>query len=341
MKFSFLNMVWLLFIFISAALVKARDILPGGAVDSSAWLEFTFYGNLLLYKGYSVVWRSNTYDQGITSASLENSGSDYGEVSDQSLIFLKLDFDGNLRMYSSSINGRGSKNVTWAAVTDQCKVFGYCGDFGVCRYDEISGNPFCGCPSQDFFLNKSNEGRNAGCERKMDIQKCQTTMLSMDNTLFLTYPPETDEDSSIATAAACRSNCLNDSSCVASTFLANGTGTCYMKRSSFIRDGFGLPESRDVVGTTSRAGATAPGSRVRGWTVGSKPWSADRIHKRLITPKFGTMPNTNGRSIEGTGGQYVRILTVHTDTRIEVGDTRLGVVAVIGVEEAVFRSGAM
>lgn len=123
MKFSFLNMVWLLFIFIfiSAAVAKARDILPGsklnasnpsdswrspnklfslsfirestdtyfaaiscngvpiwkagGAVDSSARLEFTFYGNLLLYKGYSVVWRSNTYDQGITSASLENSGN--------------------------------------------------------------------------------------------------------------------------------------------------------------------------------------------------------------------------------------------------------------------------
>ncbi|KAL1533730.1 lectin protein kinase family protein [Salvia divinorum] len=336
MKFSFLNMVWLLFIFISAAVIIAQDILPGsklvaldpkdswrspnklfslsfiqestdtyfaaitcngvpiwkagGAVDSSAWLEFTFYGNLLLYEGYSAVWRSNTYDQGITSASLENSGeislrwnssveyytssginnnvnysnmmtspslrldsegilslndlsssrvimargSDYGEVSDQTLRFLKLDCDGNLRMYSSSVNGRGSKNVTWAAVTDQCKVFGYCGDFGVCRYDENSGNPICGCPSQSFFVTKSNGGRNTGCERKMDIRKCQTTMLPMDNTLFLTYPPETDEDSSIATAAACRSNCLNDSSCIASTFLADGTGTCYMKRSSFI-----------------------------------------------------------------------------------------------------------
>ncbi|GAA0166299.1 hypothetical protein LIER_21482 [Lithospermum erythrorhizon] len=74
--------------------------------------------------------------------------SDYAEAGDI-LRFLRLDNDGNLRIYSSE-RGSRTKNVRWSAVSDQCKVFGYCGDNGICSYNGTS--PVCGCASKNFEL---------------------------------------------------------------------------------------------------------------------------------------------------------------------------------------------
>ncbi|XP_047977664.1 G-type lectin S-receptor-like serine/threonine-protein kinase At1g34300 [Salvia hispanica] len=61
-------------------------------------------------------------------------GSDYGDSSDGILRFVKLDCDGNMRMYSSALSdGVGNRVVRWTAVSDQCEVFGFCGSYGVCR----------------------------------------------------------------------------------------------------------------------------------------------------------------------------------------------------------------
>ncbi|KAK4413272.1 G-type lectin S-receptor-like serine/threonine-protein kinase [Sesamum alatum] len=310
---------------------------PGGAVDSSAALRFLPDGDLQLVAGStgSLVWQSKTSGLGITSASLEDSGTlilkngsspvwttfdnptdtilpgqnftvdhvlrcglysfrllrsgeidlrwndsivyytssginttgslnltspslgmqpvgifslfdpllpspvimardiDYGEVSDNTLRYVKLDCDGNMRIYSSAMSRRGSKVVAWTAVSDQCQVFGYCGNFGVCRYDELNVNPTCGCPSENFDPIDPRDGRK-GCKRKVEIQDCQTTMLSLNNSLFLTFQPEINSDLFTANMRACQSLCLTDTSCVASTSLADGTGVCYMKRSAFI-----------------------------------------------------------------------------------------------------------
>ncbi|XP_057793485.1 G-type lectin S-receptor-like serine/threonine-protein kinase At1g34300 [Salvia miltiorrhiza] len=160
-------------------------------------------------------------------------GSDYGP-SDDTLRFVKLDCDGNMRMYSSSLSdGVGSRVVRWTAVSDQCEVFGFCGSFGVCRYDDTDAGPICGCPSRNFEPVDPNDGRR-GCRMRGDIRSCQTTMLSLNNTLFLTFPPQIDTDYFTANIRACRSNCLVDSTCVASSSMADGTGVCYMKRSDFI-----------------------------------------------------------------------------------------------------------
>ncbi|PIN12633.1 Non-specific serine/threonine protein kinase [Handroanthus impetiginosus] len=160
--------------------------------------------------------------------------NDYGEVSDNTLRFVKLDCDGNVRIYSSAIsNGRGNKIARWTAVSDQCLVFGYCGNFGVCKYEEFNATPVCGCPSQDFDLIDQKNPRK-GCRRKEDIQNCPTTVLSLDNSFFLTFPPDINSDLFTASITACMSNCAADQTCVASTSLADGSGVCYMKRSGFI-----------------------------------------------------------------------------------------------------------
>ncbi|KAJ8541661.1 hypothetical protein K7X08_002477 [Anisodus acutangulus] len=157
--------------------------------------------------------------------------SDYADEGNI-LRFLKLDADGNLRIYSST-QGSGTQNVRWAALTDQCQVFGYCGNFGVCSYNET--DPACGCPSQNFEFNDPNDSRK-GCKRKVDLSNCPSnaTMLQLDNAKFLTYPPELSDQIFSAGISACRFNCLVNDACVASTSLADGTGMCYIKQPSFV-----------------------------------------------------------------------------------------------------------
>ncbi|EEF44468.1 G-type lectin S-receptor-like serine/threonine-protein kinase At1g34300 [Ricinus communis] len=163
---------------------------------------------------------------------------DYAEGGDV-LRFLKLDNDGNLRIYSSE-RGSGTQTVRWAAVEDQCRVYGYCGDMGICSYNATG--PLCGCPSQNFDLVDPNDSRK-GCKRKMELEDCpgNLTMLDLEHTLLLTYPPQSifagGEESEVffVAVSACRLNCLRDAtSCEGSTLLSDGSGQCYLKRPGFL-----------------------------------------------------------------------------------------------------------
>ncbi|CAA3012939.1 G-type lectin S-receptor-like serine threonine-kinase At1g34300 [Olea europaea subsp. europaea] len=70
-----------------------------------------------------------------------------------------LESDGNLRIYSSAgISGSGNKIVRWTAVSDQCQVFGYCGNMEICSYND-DFSPMCGCPSENFDPTDPNDLR--------------------------------------------------------------------------------------------------------------------------------------------------------------------------------------
>ncbi|KAB5529967.1 hypothetical protein DKX38_020048 [Salix brachista] len=159
--------------------------------------------------------------------------NDYGV--DTRMRFLKLDKDGNFRMYSADL---GSKTpiMVWSALTDQCEVFGYCGNMGICSYNESSSSPICDCPSENFEPVDVNDSRQ-GCKRKAEIDSCpgNATMLEIDNAKFLTYEPELRAQIFYMGISACRSNCLSQgSACIASTSLSDGTGQCYSKPLGFI-----------------------------------------------------------------------------------------------------------
>lgn len=170
------------------------------------------------------------YDANLSAPAVIAYSSDYAEGSDV-LRTLKIDSDGNLRIYSSA-RGSGSVNSRWAAV-DQCEVFGYCGSYGICSYNE--SDPICGCPSQNFEMIDPSDSRK-GCKRKVDLVDCpgSATMLQLDHAQFLTYPPELNSQIFFIGISACRGNCLAGSTCFASTSLSDGTGQCYIKSSGFI-----------------------------------------------------------------------------------------------------------
>ncbi|KAK3034081.1 hypothetical protein RJ639_034061 [Escallonia herrerae] len=157
--------------------------------------------------------------------------SDYADVSDV-LRFVKLDSDGNLRIYSSA-RGSGTQIVRWAAVSDQCQVFGYCGDLGVCSYS--NSTPVCACPSRNFDLVDPKDTRK-GCKRKVELENCvgTATMLQLDHAKFLTYPPELSSQKFDVGITGCSENCLRNAACIASTSLADGTGDCYLKVPGFV-----------------------------------------------------------------------------------------------------------
>ncbi|KAF7128085.1 hypothetical protein RHSIM_Rhsim11G0063500 [Rhododendron simsii] len=180
------------------------------------------------------------FDPSLSSPVVMAYSSDHAEGSDV-LRFLRLDNDGNLRIYSSS-KGSGKITERWAAVANQCLVFGYCGDMGVCSYN--NSGPTCGCPSQNFDpIDLDN--RRKGCRRRVEIEDCpgRETMLQLDHTTFLTYPPELVPQLFYLGIAACQLNCLNSRSCIASTSLADGRGSIYMKFPGFL-SGYQSPALR-------------------------------------------------------------------------------------------------
>ncbi|XP_015942456.1 G-type lectin S-receptor-like serine/threonine-protein kinase At1g34300 [Arachis duranensis] len=174
-------------------------------------------------------------DPNLTSPVVVAYSSDYNEGGNNVLRVLKLGDDGNLRVYSY-LKGSEVVNVNWVAVEDQCEVFGYCGNYGVCSYDSKS-EPLCGCPSQNFEMVDPNDGRK-GCQRKVKLEDCvgKVAMLQLDHAKFLTYPPVfvVNPEIFFIGISACSGNCLAASSCFASTSLADGTGWCYIKTSNFI-----------------------------------------------------------------------------------------------------------
>ncbi|XVF29945.1 hypothetical protein REPUB_Repub16aG0014800 [Reevesia pubescens] len=171
------------------------------------------------------------FDPSLSGGVIMAYSSDYAEGSDI-LRFLRLDDDGNLRIYSST-RSSGTRTVRWSAVSDQCDVFGYCGNLGICSYNDSS--PICGCPSENFELIDVND-RRQGCKRTTEIEDCpgSAAMLQLDHAQFLTYQPELSSQVFFVGISACRLNCLVSASCVASTSLSDGTGLCYLKTTEFV-----------------------------------------------------------------------------------------------------------
>jgi hypothetical protein len=199
--------------------------------------------------------------------------NDYNQGSDI-LRFLRLDGDGNLRMYGSA-RGSGIQTVIWVAVEDQCRVFGYCGNMGICSYS--GKNPICRCPSQNFELVDPKDSRK-GCKRKVETQDCpgNLTMLTMEHTLFLTFPPQSIfavEGSEVFFVAisSCRMSCLISPICDASTILSDGMGMCYYKKPGFI-SGYSnpaLPSTSYFKVCSPAVPNASPSMRSDGWRMHS------------------------------------------------------------------------
>ncbi|KAK9713793.1 hypothetical protein RND81_06G051800 [Saponaria officinalis] len=248
------NILWESFDFPTDTIVTSQNFTVGMNLSSGIYSFFlNKSGNITLQWNNSIVYYSlglnssvnanlsgnpmlRLTDTGTLSLFYSNlSGNPMAFVSDSGDIgnfirFVRLDNDGNLRIYKV-YSGSNTAQVQWSAVSE-CWIFGYCGNMGICSYDDTS--PVCGCVSENFDAVDEEDGRK-GCRLKKAFKDCpnNVTMLEMNNTMFLNYPPEMDEVFYMGNSG-CQQNCLTDASCVASTTLADGSGQCYQKTSGFV-----------------------------------------------------------------------------------------------------------
>ncbi|KAG8646754.1 hypothetical protein MANES_09G025000v8 [Manihot esculenta] len=148
----------------------------------------------------------------------------FGEDHNDTVNFrsLRLDADGNLRMYSWEADSKSWRAV-WQAVENQCDVFATCGHHGVCVFN-ASGSPECQCPF------KITSDPNSKCF----AQDCKSasSMITYKNTfLYEIYPPT---DSIVLTSLQqCKILCLRNSMCTAATYTNDGTAECRMKTTPY------------------------------------------------------------------------------------------------------------
>ncbi|KAJ1262405.1 hypothetical protein BS78_09G105300 [Paspalum vaginatum] len=145
---------------------------------------------------------------------------------------LKLDRDGNLRLYSFNSSDK-AWSVSWIAESQPCMTHGLCGPYGVCHY---SPQPTCSCPPGYQMKNPGNWTQ--GCLPIVDIPcdgEQNVKFLELLNTDFWGSDQQRIEKVPWET---CRNACASDCSCKGFQY-QRGNGTCYPK--SFLFNGRSFP----------------------------------------------------------------------------------------------------
>ncbi|XVE95991.1 hypothetical protein REPUB_Repub02eG0183100 [Reevesia pubescens] len=140
--------------------------------------------------------------------------------------FVRLDVDGNLRLYSWIEVSQTWRSV-WQAVEDQCNVFATCNQQGICVFN-ASGSPVCTCP----FHHTAQS--NSKCLVSSQ-HKCRSGFIMVEHANIFLYGIYPVNDSIFLTSLdQCKSMCLSDSSCTAVTFTNDGSAKCRMIKTQYV-----------------------------------------------------------------------------------------------------------
>ncbi|XP_047315384.1 G-type lectin S-receptor-like serine/threonine-protein kinase SD3-1 [Impatiens glandulifera] len=142
--------------------------------------------------------------------------------------FLRLDIDGNLRLYSW-VNVEKKWSTVWRAVHNQCDVFATCGLNGLCAFNSSFGSfsTLCRC------VYSSENVIGSKC---IDCKFGSMTTVYKHTTLYGIYPP--NETIVLANEKQCEDLCRNDSMCTAATFVNNGNPSCRLLKTRYISGKF-------------------------------------------------------------------------------------------------------
>ncbi|KAJ0259366.1 G-type lectin S-receptor-like serine/threonine-protein kinase SD3-1 [Hirschfeldia incana] len=126
--------------------------------------------------------------------------------------FLRLDRDGNLRMYSFHEES-GAWIPVWQAFENQCRVFATCGS-QVCSFNG-SASPQCSCPYNTFASASSTK-----CLTPYQKLSCKSgfSMVTFKNMELYGIYPANDSVFSPVSSLRCKKMCSEDPSCTAVTY---------------------------------------------------------------------------------------------------------------------------
>ncbi|CAH8385412.1 unnamed protein product [Eruca vesicaria subsp. sativa] len=153
--------------------------------------------------------------------------------------FLRLDRDGNLRMYSFQEASRTWRPV-WQAVENQCSVFATCGS-QVCSFNG-SGYSECSCPYNTFA-----SVSNTKCLAPYQKLGCKGgfSMVMFKNMELYGIYPANDSVFSPVSSQRCTKMCLEDDACTAVTYKNDGSPQCVMKLTRYV-SGYSDPSLSSV-----------------------------------------------------------------------------------------------
>nr|XP_043630734.1 G-type lectin S-receptor-like serine/threonine-protein kinase At1g34300 [Erigeron canadensis] len=162
-------------------------------------------------------------DQG--KVELENGASfitsDYG---DNVLRRLKLDDNGNLRIYSYDSNS-SQWNVAWQAVAELCLIRGTCGPNFICMYGDNYDTTVCDCPP-GFQRISGRSGEE--CQRKIPVGN-SNKFLQLDYVNFTGPAAETNSwPITASNFSLCESTCSNDPDCLGFGYKYDGQRYCVL-----------------------------------------------------------------------------------------------------------------
>ncbi|KDP26022.1 hypothetical protein JCGZ_21055 [Jatropha curcas] len=199
-------------------------------MNASGQLQLRWESNVMYWNSenpsalnLSAVITSNGVLQLVNQTS-EPIWSVYGEDHNDTVDFrlLRLDVDGNLRMYSW-IDALKSWRSVWQAVENQCNVFATCGQHGVCAFN-ASGSAVCRCPFK-IKADPNSKCFALDCTKGSNVEEYNNTFL------YEIYPPS---DSVVLTSLQqCKTLCMRNPICTAATFTNDGTAQCRMKTTPY------------------------------------------------------------------------------------------------------------
>jgi hypothetical protein len=194
--------------------------------------------------------------------------------------FLRLDVDGNLRLYSWVEASQAWRSV-WQAVENQCKVFATCGQCGICLFTATGSE--CKCPFK--VLTDSNS--RCLVPYRQDCKSNPNMMMYKHTYLYGIYPPEDSVNQT--SLQQCKSLCLNDPFCTVATFTNDGTPQCRLKKTQYVT-GYSDLSSVSFVKTCSDPLAVNPNRNVTSPAAGSQP--IQRSYKYCIPCLIGLASGT-------------------------------------------------
>ncbi|XVF75819.1 hypothetical protein PTKIN_Ptkin13bG0217300 [Pterospermum kingtungense] len=231
-------------------------LLPGQRLSASRTLRaasqnyvsslYSLYMNVsgqlqLRWESSIIYWRTASPSHSNLSAVLTSDGSlqllasnmepvwsVFGEDHNDTIKFrfLRLDVDGNLRLYSWVEVSQTWRSV-WQAVENQCNVFATCDQQGICAFN-ASGSPVCTCP----FHHSAQSNSKCLVSSQHDCKPGSVMVEHSNMFLYGIYP--VNDSISITSLDQCKSMCLGDSSCTAVTFTNDGSATCRMMKTQYV-----------------------------------------------------------------------------------------------------------
>ena len=166
--------------------------------------------------------------QGVFELS-RNGGKTYRDNSSMPMSMLRLDPDGNLRIYAWNASHSTWLKV-WQFLDNQCFLGSPCGAYGICKED-TNGSPTCTCPVG--YEPVDPQLLSPGCYNRLNLSSfCESG--AENGSLSMVENEHSDYDYNDLTQKAvnyiedCKKLCLDDCDCIAASYRL-GDKTCFLK----------------------------------------------------------------------------------------------------------------